>query len=94
MDPDRELEDAHRRLERNRRIIAEAARRRQAAEEAGPPSPMALSRPEYERVRDWLHDQVDQYAEQPDYNHWLMVEILDALRKIDDKLARLLERSK
>src|SRR5262249_3385532 len=105
MDPDRDFEEARRNLDRRqaeerrreaeeRQRQEERARRRQEADAAGPPSPLSLTRLEWERVRDWL-DELDGNS-QP--NALLPTELLDALRhqaklprRIDAKLDRLIE---
>jgi hypothetical protein len=57
--------------------------------ETPPPAPLELTREEFSRVRDYIDD----HGDESEPNQRLLIEILDCLRRIDDKLGRLLERS-
>ena len=61
-----------------------------AAQSQGPPPPLGLSREQIGRVNAYL-DGLDESGEGA-ADRLLLVELLAALRSIDDKLTRLLER--
>ena len=61
-----------------------------AAGEAEKPPPLALDENQYRRVRDYITETYP--ADESHAGEVLLVEILAALRSIDDKLSRLLEK--
>jgi hypothetical protein len=57
-----------------------------------PPLPLAMSQDDVGRVERFLYDRYGSDLGDSEVGTRLLVEILDCLRRIDDKLGRLLER--